>query len=456
MEERKSLRHLESRAMLLETQLNVKEEHSKTLDKYIERAAQETQTMIYDMRKFCFQMLESEIASGNIKTSELAPLSVMQLLERVEAFCDEKKKRSRKINEKFIQMMEEKNIAIATNQTLISQLRVKLSSGFSEIEEEKIAEETGRTTAYLLDTNAKLEDIKPVLEMTEILENDESVIDFVKNVSNETNTAMITKKAGSKNGIINTDILRQKMTTEMWRILEAIGNEGISEQTDVINYCKKYNPNCEATIYNTLTALSKKRIISRTKIGTGIRWFLTIEFTGIGRDLFVEQYKKEPVETEVQKLIKKHDNVQHGYMIKDAAKILREIYHYKVVCIDRKRNHIPLSDGKSCIPDIVAVKSQSTDYFELECGNHIQAEFNDKCNKLKMITKRINFIVPEAGVMMKKTMPQIEKWIKDSGGIKLLAQAGITVYVTTMTKFADKKWAVIYNMTENNPIILKK
>ena len=455
MDERKSLRQMESRNMQLENQINVKDEQIKTLNQFIERASQETQVMITDFRKFCFRMLENEIASGNIKTNEIASFPLSQLLDKVVAVHKAEQNQARKIYEKLVQRIEEKNMIITAQQTQLSQFQVRAASGLLDVSEEDIAEETERTTAYLLETNAEVDDIKPALETPEILDDNEAVVDFVATVSKETDKVVSAKKGVSKNKTATPDELLQQMKPEMWIVIEAIGNEGLSEQSDIKEYCKKRNPVSDTTHFNTVGKLLKMRILFKTRVDTGSRWFYTDEFTDTGRALFIKQYKKEPVESEVKRLTKEHNNLRHGYMIKHTANILREKFNYKSISTSRKSNYIKLSDGRASIPDIIAVQGQTTEYFEIECGNHIQAEFNEKCNKLKMVTKKINFVVPDADIMEKKLKPQIEKWIKDSGGNKPLAQAGITVYLTTLQKLKFKKWEYLYNMTEDSPIKLE-
>ena len=94
------------------------------------------------------------------------------------------------------------------------------------------------------------------------------------------------------------------------------------------------------------------------------------------------------------------------------------------------------------------------DYYEVDCGNHRQSEFNDKCDKLKSITKNLYLIAPSRDIMLDKLKPQIEKWIASCGGPFALAKSNVTVYLTSIYDLANGKWALIYNMESEEPLCL--
>ena len=94
------------------------------------------------------------------------------------------------------------------------------------------------------------------------------------------------------------------------------------------------------------------------------------------------------------------------------------------------------------------------DYFEVDCGNHTQSEFNDKCNKLKAITKNLYFGATTRDEMVDKLRPQIEKWIASCGGPFALRKSGVTVYLTSLHDLSCGKWVYIYNMENEEPLCL--
>ena len=134
----------------------------------------------------------------------------------------------------------------------------------------------------------------------------------------------------------------------------------------------------------------------------------------------------------MKSLIREHDNLRHGYAIKDASRILSDTGRYKSISTRRRGNVINLEGGKRCVPDIVCCGEGFIDYYEVDCGNHRQSEFEDKCNKLKSITKNLYFVAPTREDMLDKLKPQIEKWISSCGGPFALAKSNITVYSNTI------------------------
>ena len=91
------------------------------------------------------------------------------------------------------------------------------------------------------------------------------------------------------------------------------------------------------------------------------------------------------------------------------------------------------------------------DLYEVECGNHHQADFNNKLNKLTRLTKCINIVGPNRKVVTNILKKQVESWIEYNGRIDLLRK-GITVRLTTITDLKNDKWTYIYDMTMDEPI----
>ena len=119
--------------------------------------------------------------------------------------------------------------------------------------------------------------------------------------------------------------------------------------------------------------------------------------------------------------------------------------------MSRKGNHIKLPDNRSCIPDIVCCMKNEMEYYEVECGNHHQSDFNDKCDKLKSITSNLFFVAPNRETVEKKLKPQIEAWIR-THGIQLLQISGVVVYLTSISDLAAGRWTYVYNMQDEKPI----
>lgn len=192
-------------------------------------------------------------------------------------------------------------------------------------------------------------------------------------------------------------------------------------------------------------------IFKQIKVSTGIRWFMVLSLTEVGSKIYFNEYHKKPAETEYQKIVREHENATHGYTIKDAVQILEDTGRYRSVSMSRRGNLIKLPDGRVSVPDIVCCLPNSIEYYEVECGNHHQSDFDDKCDKLKSFTQNLFFITPNREIAEKKIKPQIEQWIK-SRGRSLLLLSNITVYLTSISDLAAGRWTYVFNMQDENPV----
>ena len=110
-----------------------------------------------------------------------------------------------------------------------------------------------------------------------------------------------------------------------------------------------------------------------------------------------------------------------------------------------------MPDGRSCIPDIVCCLPNGIEYYEVECGNHHQSDFSDKCSKLKSITQNLFFVAPNRETVEKKLKPQIEQWIRECGR-SLLEMSGVVVYLTSISDLSAQRWTYVFNMKDEKPV----
>ena len=150
--------------------------------------------------------------------------------------------------------------------------------------------------------------------------------------------------------------------------------------------------------------------------------------------MFESYFKKQPVESEIDKIIRDHCNVTHGYTIKDACELLSNYHGCTNITMDRKNVSIKLPDGKTYIPDIVCNKDNKEIYIEVELGTTPQFDFNNKCNKMMQVTNHLYFITDTDETIKKKLEGQISMWILSIGGKEKIK--GNTIYLTTMTQLS--------------------
>ena len=463
-----NVRQMENTIQQLEAQLNTYRERVRQQDEYLDGAAKATQEIVSACRKFCYKILEPLVASGECSMHELQGSTLPDLIKRAQDAYNVEQNRTQAIYTQFAEKLKEKAETISGLQAQNSQLQIQLAQAIQGGEQalpDAAHEEPDlqRQTAYLIDNGKnEVDSVRPALQQTAEIESEPEITDFAKSVVEETATATAAvavtqgkpKKSERKPMMVDFEAYKSQMTPLMWLILQVMGGEGVCEFPEIRDRCMQLSgQDNKISISNLNAALGALRnigAISRNiKINTGIRWFYLYELEEMGYRIYTDRFKKPPVDSEMKRLISEHDNLKHGYYIKDAANILKEKYSYTSVSISRKANFIRLQKGKASIPDIVCADGTKTDYFEVECGNHQQADFNDKCNKLVMVTPNLRFIVPDADTMNKKLVPQIETWIRSTNGS--LAKSSILVYITTMKKLNENEWMLVYDLSSAQP-----
>lgn len=251
------------------------------------------------------------------------------------------------------------------------------------------------------------------------------------------------------------DIVK-KMSSMEWKAFEFIVASGVSEEKDAkevfIQALIDKDEPCisEDTAWRAIKALVKTGLYDAERIFTGYRNFNILKLTAIGRRLYRDRFRKEPPYQEHELLIGEHASLLHGYMIKDAATILTKRGAYKFICTNRKKNQIKLSDGSVVIPDIIAFFDGGRNCFEVECGNHNQADFNAKCNKL-LALGNIVIIGQNRDLVTRILKPQVDRWIKAKGK-NVIAMSGVNLYLYSLTDLAKGQVTYFYNMVSDEPV----
>ena len=458
----KSVRELELIIMRLKSQLEAKDEQIKGMDQYIREATADTQKIITRFRAFCAKILENELAYSNITAKELQTMPLEELLDRSQKAHKQNQQKSREIYEMMKKKLMDKNAVIAGLTDQVTQLKVMLDNVAEVFSGKAPADpDNDRTAAYLVEADSPVDDVRPALAETEALESGEKIVDMTTNMTRDAEaiTKSTTVTGGGQNyKVIDMETIKKNMTPLMTVYMQVVGETGLTEYSEIRAAIRHQVEKkvSDSSVYNAHNSLLSTSLITAEKISTGSRWFIGVELSQLGKQFFIEEYGKQPVESEMRRLIREHDNVRHGYAIKDAARILSDSGSYKSVSTKRRANTISLDGGRRCIPDIVCCGNSTIDYYEVDCGNHRQSEFEDKCNKLKAVTKNLYFIATTRDEMVDKLKPQIEKWIASCGGPYALKQSGVTVYLTSLHDLTAGNWAYIYNMESEEPVCLIK
>ena len=256
---------------------------------------------------------------------------------------------------------------------------------------------------------------------------------------------------------VNLDDIKNLMKPMHWLAFEVIVSQGISEEKeakhaiiDKIILATK-DIVSEDAAWRYIKHLVALRLFEVKRVDTGYRQFNILVITEIGRILYMLHFRKKIPSSEAANIIKEHASLQHGYMIKDTAILIKQLELYNSVTTGRRDNFIKLENGRSVIPDIIATFSDEKDYFEVECGNHKQIDFNDKCSKLATVTDRIIFIGRSFDAITNILKPQIEKWI-NSIGRERLYKLDKTVYLASIIDIKKNRWSYVFDMEHEEPL----
>lgn len=242
---------------------------------------------------------------------------------------------------------------------------------------------------------------------------------------------------------LKTTIAKIDEKTLGWDVIEAIGTHGLSEQKDIGLIIANSGKSTSSLRPDTDHLLAMD-VIEREQINVGRRWFFAYELTDLGSRIYLEKYKRSPVECEKQILKKQHTTALHGYCIKDTANVMTGLLGYDEASTDRRTNSMKLYNGQTYIPDVIAKKKDGAvvDYIEVELGHHTQKDFNIKCDKMRMVSKNLFFVVPDAETMHKILVKQIGQWVLEKGGKEKLK--GTTIHLTPLKSLDKGRWETIY------------
>ena len=243
------------------------------------------------------------------------------------------------------------------------------------------------------------------------------------------------------NPLIN-DVRSSEIGMAVFRL---IGEQGMSQVPLIKEYLESSSieKGGKSSINVQINNMIRSKILSRENINTGYRRFIVVDFTPIGLRIFEEIFGKSPVESEKRRLTRENASVEHGYLIQDTMTILKKEFGYVKLTIDRHQNTIKLGDRKTYIPDIVAtIDGKTWDYIEVERGTHTQKDFNDKLNKMRMVTKTFYF-VSQNQEMLNVVIEKTTKWIEEIGKDSL---QGLTIKFSTLSHLSKRSWSKIISL----------
>jgi len=221
-------------------------------------------------------------------------------------------------------------------------------------------------------------------------------------------------------------------------ILQALGEFGYSETNDIIKKATELTNIKDTLVRQNLEELVKSGIINQTKNATPVRKNLYLySLSDLGCRLYKKHFDKQPVKSEMQKIAEQHDNIIHGYGIKDLAEIVLKANGRTNICYDSTQNQytLPGMPGQRYVPDITSTLDGKTkEYWEYELGHHTQEDFNRKLLKAAVLTKELYIITPD-----KVTKDKISKQLEEFMSYLMVSDKTIQlkVYFGTVKELQD-------------------
>lgn len=247
--------------------------------------------------------------------------------------------------------------------------------------------------------------------------------------------------------------LEKRFNDAMWSVLSYIGGEGIAKYPELERRMVGEEPETAKSKVRTATQeLYKMKILDQESLNLPLTpRILVYKLTDIGIRLYRKHFEKMPVESEIDRVRKEHDNLEHGYGIMDLERVLSECSRYREVRIFNRDRAVNISGNRKYVPDIIAfpAKGSYTEYIEYERGYHTQPDFNAKCNKMCKVTRFLNFVAPNRQILIKKLCPQVEAWIQERGieGIRNI-RIRLSTPVELRAASSTDAWLIVYDLSK--------
>lgn len=367
----------------------------------------------------------------------------------------EKEEISRQKDEEYKEKLEQKDSLIEKYQKRLDEVTLKLDTGV--IEKEELDAIKRETEELALSAGAE----KPDLDMGvgdgigfEVAEEDgldDLVTDVARNMLKEETKSKPNevKNKGprihldrkSKQGIdqakkeADADTQEKvkaaagKLSDAQKLCLRVMGETGSCEQKKIISAVMKQYPQFSSSskvqpAFFDLSASKdeeSKVLKSFDQPIPGSPHFKLYQLTDLGISVYRYLFQKDPVESEVEEILRNHTSLDHGYGIRQTAELFKTMPYFinqnaEIEYLTRSKEYtVRISDKLSYIPDIVVTYEKEGKkkmlYYEYETGSCADADFFAKCNKMASFLTNIDIIVPNVEAKA-VTAEKIQKWRK--------------------------------------------
>jgi len=262
--------------------------------------------------------------------------------------------------------------------------------------------------------------------------------------------------------VVDLKNLESKFDETMWKMLEVVATTGAARYPDIERLVREEIPGfVENRLRRAAKALAEMNVLNRKELKLPLTPITILySLSDIGERIYHDKFKATPVPSEMIRVQKEHDNLDHGYGILELGQLLASSEKYKDVYVFNRTNPIRFTDGTQYIPDVKCVypDGKGITYFEYERGFHTQKDFNNKCNKMCVATRVLNFVAPNRKSLIKKVYPLVKEWVKKRGICEFVPSI---IRLTTSKELqkchlSKESWLIVFDNGKSlEPIICK-
>lgn len=178
--------------------------------------------------------------------------------------------------------------------------------------------------------------------------------------------------------------------------LYALFLKGYSTQKDITEFMQTYGHNYRK-YKKILDFLIERNLVERyePKIKIRARKTYYIIPTKEFKSWYENKFKTKAVESNLEKIIKQHSSIEHGYMINLTSSYFKKM-NFKV--LEKHEETRTKIEGIVVEPDLILDFGDYRQYVEVETGKANKDYLYEKLNKYKYITGNVIFVVPNKDV----------------------------------------------------------
>ena len=251
-----------------------------------------------------------------------------------------------------------------------------------------------------------------------------------------------------------------KFDETMWKMFEIIGSTGKARYPDIERVFYEEDPNfVETRIRRAAKSLTEMNVITKTVLNLPLTPITVLySLAEAGNRLYRKKYKAAPAPSEMVKVIKEHDNLEHGYGILDLGQLLANSRQYEAVCVFNRDIPVQFNNGTQYIPDVQCLNldGETKTYFEYERGFHTQKNFDEKLDKMCYATRVLNFVSPNSKELVNRLYPLVKDWVKRKVGRRNVIVRLTTPKELQKCNLSDHSWLVVFDLSQGvEPVACK-